>query len=189
MKNRGKKGVTVLLALSLCATLGVTVATGASNKDAGGIGTIRGDDGPSTIIEATVVSNKTELAQEMENQEKEPRIAKLYAGVIRDGSSEDCELYLYWMGTSRYDGWRFKEVVLSNGSSVNYKEYDSIGDGSEYNTYEVDSSSFSEVKLGDVTIPESVSRVKIEFDSLEGSLSANRDGIPAITTANWATIS
>lgn len=141
------------------------------------------------VIEASSEEELFNAFRELTSSENATRAAALYAGVARSSStSKTCTLFLYWSGGSRYNGWRFKKVVISNGSELNNVKYGSIGDGSSYKTYDVDSASTGSVELGTVQIPTSVDRVKVEFTGLQGSLSANTSWISAITDSNWVNI-
>lgn len=47
------------------------------------------------------------------SKEKSTRGATvIYASVIRDGTSEDCELYLLWEGDEMYNAFRYKKYRL-----------------------------------------------------------------------------
>ena len=89
---------------------------------------------------------------------------------------------------SRYNGWRFKEVTVSNGSALNYVEYGAIGNGSTWKTYNVNSSRTGSVYLGEIQVPTSVTRVAVDFNDLQGSISANTDWLSALTTQRMTTI-
>lgn len=147
-------------------------------------------DGPTVYLDVIEATSEEELLAKFEEETITPRAAALYAGVTRDGNTTDCGVYLHWVGMgARYNGWRFKEVTVSNGSSLNYEEYGSIGNGITWKTYNVDSSRTGSVYLGEIEIPTSVTRVAVDFDELQGSMSASDNNwLSALTTQRMTTI-
>ncbi len=178
------KKITNKILVLLLALIAVMSLVGFSNDKTPTI-----SDGPTVYLDVIEATSEEELLAKFEEEAITPRAAALYAGVGRDGNTTDCVVYLYWEGMSaRYNGWRFKEATVSNGSSLNYEEYSSIGNGITWKTYNVNSSRTGSVYLGEVKIPTSVTRVAIDFDELQGSMSANNDWLSTWTTQRMTTI-
>lgn len=138
-------------------------------------------------ISVTVFNSEEELQCALEEQQQiNPRAAFVGCFLARNGNTKDCEVYLKWSGGSRYDGWRFKKLTITNFSATNPVTYGTIkaSAGQTYRTYNVDSASTGTVKLGDVKVPTNVDEVKCKFDSLQGSLSANTDWLSVLITSS-----
>lgn len=141
-------------------------------------------DGPTQTLSFKVDVGNNEDDLKVQNEVDntiQPRAALVETSVSRSGNTKSCTLTLHWNGVSRYNGWRFKQVTVHNASSGNnYKEYGSIGNGRTYKTYNVDSASTGSVLLGNMDIPTSVTEVWVDFDDIQGSLSANTDWLSII---------
>lgn len=147
---------------------------------------------PTTCVNVIEAKSETELFEQFEeiskNQTVSPQAAEIYVGLARNGNTEDCAVYLLWSGGSRYNGWRFKEAVFTNGSWINNVEYGTIGNGTDYKTFNVNSASTGSVQLGNINVSTDVSKVHVTFDSLEGSLSANTKWRSVVLFGPWASI-
>lgn len=132
------------------------------------------------VIQADTEEELFAAFENLDNDSVTPRSAVITVGIARNYSTgKSCEVYLNWKGTARYNGWRFKKLVISNGGSTTYG---TIGTGNSYKTYNVISSSTGAVSLGTVQIPTSVSKVYVDFTSFQGSLSANSDWMSVVIT-------
>lgn len=140
------------------------------------------------VIQADTEDELFEAFEEIANSNIAPRAALVTIGIARNYSTgKNCEVFLNWTGTARYNGWRFRKLEITNGSSLNNVFYDSIGAGA-FLTYNVNSASTGTVSLGTVQIPTSVSRVYVDFTDLQGSLSANTDWLSVVHPDHWVNI-
>jgi hypothetical protein len=94
--------------------------------------------------------------------------SELTASVIRDGTSEDCEVYLMWSGSDIYNAWRYKQIILKHVSYFNSTVYATIGDGITYNTRSAVGAAIGSVKLADAKIDSDVESVKVSIKDLQG---------------------
>lgn len=90
------------------------------------------------------------------------------ASVIRDGTSDDCELYLNWTGDEFYNGFRYKKITVKSTSALFPTTYETFGDGSAYTTLNVTASTVGSTKVGDLTIDSDVTKVKVKSTGLQG---------------------
>lgn len=178
MKLLGKRILSLILACVLC--IAVAIPTFASTNVEDQLSNADNE------ITAIVVDSEEELQRVIEEQQQiSPRAAFVGCFLARNGNTKDCEVYLKWSGGSRYDGWRFKKLTITNFSVTKPVTYGTIKPpaGTTYKTYNVNSASTGTVKLGDVKVPTSVDEVKCKFDSLQGSLSANNDWLSVAITS------
>lgn len=140
------------------------------------------------VIQADTEEELFEAFEDLAGDIVAPCAALVTVGIARNYSTgENCQVFLNWTGTARYNGWRFQKLEITNGSSIDEELYDSIGAGA-YVTYDVDSASTGTVCLGSVQIPISVSTVYVDFTGLQGSLSANSDWISVVNPDHWVDI-
>lgn len=89
----------------------------------------------------------------------------LTTSIIRDGNTEDCEIYLNWSGTDLYNAWKFTSCTVDNaGILIFHKEYGEIDGTTKY----VTAASKGTVKLGEVKIPTDVTRARVNISGLQG---------------------
>ena len=92
------------------------------------------------------------------SKEKSTRGATvIYASVIRDGTSEDCELYLLWEGDE-----------MNNAYLLSSKVYKTFGDGTNYTTKNTTAASVGSVKIGDFKLDSDIEKVKVTSKGLQG---------------------
>lgn len=140
------------------------------------------------VIQADTEKELFETFSKISDENIAPRAALITVGIARNYSTgKNCEVFLNWTGTARYNGWRFKKLEITNGSAQDEELYDSIGAGA-YITYNVNSASTGTVSLGTVQIPTSVSKVYVDFTGLQGSLSANSDWNSVVNPDHWVDI-
>lgn len=92
-------------------------------------------------------------------------ISILYAKVIRNGTTRECEVYLYWGGTGTYSNWKFSSITVDNGQALNYKKFATIGSRS----VRVDpAKKIGSVKIADVKIPYNQKEARVIIEDLKG---------------------
>ena len=81
-------------------------------------------------------------------------------GVIRDGNTSRCEVYIYWNAQFLVSGWSFDSMPVANYNT--YVPYDTIGGSWVPCSMQMSGS----VYVKDVTIPTDVTRVKVKGNNL-----------------------
>lgn len=105
----------------------------------------------------------------VENNSRAARGATVIsAAVIRNGTTNDCELYLNWTGDESYSGFRFKEMKVKSTSFLFGTTYGTFGNGSDYTYIYVVAAAIGSVKIGDVTIDSDVEKVNVTCKDLQG---------------------
>lgn len=84
--------------------------------------------------------------------------------IIRDGTTENCEVYLSWSGTDLYNAWKFTSCTIDNGNLLFNKVYGTISGTTKY----VSGAAVGTVKLGDVNIPSDVTKARALISGLQG---------------------
>ena len=103
------------------------------------------------------------------SKEKSTRGATvIYASVIRDGTSEDCELYLLWEGDEMYNAFRYKKIQVKSANLLSSKVYKTFGDGINYTTKNTTAASVGSVKIGDFKLDSDIEKVKVTSKGLQG---------------------
>lgn len=103
------------------------------------------------------------------SKEKSTRGATvIYASVIRDGTSEDCELYLLWEGDEMYNAFRYKKIQVKSANLLSSKVYKTFGNGTNYTTKNTTAASVGSVKIGDFKLNSDIEKVKVTSKGLQG---------------------
>lgn len=151
----------------------------------------------STEIEIPVVyfDNSNEYEQYLAALEKgvsSHRASKgktvLSAAVIRNGTSDDCELYMNWTGDELYSGFRFKEMEVKSTSILFAKTYGTFGNGSSYTYKYVVAAAVGSVKIGDVEIDSDVEKVKVTCKDMQGYNLTSASWLSAVELTGTVTI-
>lgn len=105
---------------------------------------------------------KTPIKPDSENRLQSGNVIELTA--IRDGNTENCEVYLYWAGTGQYSGWKFTSLKVDNGSSLYPKVYLDLGAKVHY----CPAATTGSLKIAYVKIPKDQTQAKITIKGLMG---------------------
>lgn len=126
---------------------------------------------------------------EVENNSRAARGATVIsAAVIRNGTSDDCELYLNWTGDELYSGFRFKEMKVKSTSLLFGTTYGTFGNGSSYTYRYVVAAAIGSVKVGDVTIDSDVEKVKVTCKDMQGYNMISASWLSAMELTGTVTI-
>lgn len=110
------------------------------------------------------------------------------AAVIRNGTTDECELYLNWTGDELYSGFRFKKMEVKSTSILFGTTYGTFGNGSSYTYRYVVAATIGSVKVGDVTIDSDVERVKVTCKDLQGYNLITASWLSAVELTGTVTI-
>jgi len=112
----------------------------------------------------------------------------LSAAVIRNGTTDDCELYMNWTGDELYSGFRFKEMKVKSTSILFAETYGTFGDGSSYTYRYVVAAAVGSVKIGDVQIDSDVEKVKVTCKDMQGYNLTSASWLSAVELTGTVTI-
>ena len=110
------------------------------------------------------------------------------AAVIRNGTTDDCELYMNWTGDELYSAFRFKEMEVKSTSFLFGKSYGKFGDGSSYTYRYVVAAAVGSVKIGDVEIDSDVEKVKVTCKDMQGYNLTSASWLSAVELTGTVTI-
>lgn len=112
----------------------------------------------------------------------------LSAAVIRNGTSDDCELYMNWTGDELYSAFRFKEMEVKSTSILFAETYGTFGNGSSYTYRYVVAAAIGSVKIGDVEIDSDVEKVKVTCEDMQGYNLTSASWLSAVELTGTVTI-
>lgn len=108
--------------------------------------------------------------------------------LIRDGDSEDVQVYMNWVGDFSISGFRFKKLTAKSTSALFPKTYGTVGNGSSYKTYNVVASPVAYRYITTITIPTDVEKAKITVSSLQVYELVNSSWISGLLASKNITI-
>lgn len=130
----------------------------------------------------------TALEQTNSNSRATKGATTLSAAVIRNGTTDDCELYMNWTGDELYSAFRFKEMKVKSTSVLFAKTYGTFGNGSSYTYKYVVAAAVGSVKIGDVEIDSDVEKVKVTCKDMQGYNLTSASWLSAVELTGTVTI-
>lgn len=85
-------------------------------------------------------------------------------GVVRDGNTQRCEVFLNWAGSDIFNEWRFSSCTVDNGSLLSPIVYGRFG----WTALKVPASSVGTVRIGVGNIPVNETTARVKIDGLIG---------------------
>ncbi|MDR1615858.1 MAG: hypothetical protein LBR98_02450 [Syntrophomonadaceae bacterium] len=181
-----KKFISVLLTIVLC----LFTAISAFAAETASISLETEIEVPVVYFDST--PEYQQYLNELENESALQRATRgattISAAVIRNGSSSGCELYLNWTGDELYSGFRYKKITVKSTSILFPTTYGTFGNGSSYTTQNVTAAAIGSVKIGNVTIDNNVTSVKVSSSGLQGYNMQSASWLSAVEFAGTVTI-
>lgn len=112
----------------------------------------------------------------------------LSAAVVRNGTTDECELYMNWTGDELYSAFRFKEMEVKSTSILFAKTYGTFGNGTSYTYKYVVAAAVGSVKIGDVEIDSDVEKVKVTCEDMQGYNLTSASWLSAVELTGTVTI-
>ena len=154
------------LVMTIILSIGVSFSVGAESVK-------RANDTTDIVLKVPVVSFENEL-EFQKALERNQGICKLgitpysgamniYAGVIRNGNTTNCEFVLSWSGTDILSGIRFKKIVVRSTSGIFRETYATFGEEpyTKYTTKYVPATATGSIVLDNFNLDSDITMVEI----------------------------
>jgi len=108
--------------------------------------------------------------------------------IYRSGDTSTCNVYLGWVGSDKYNAWRFKSLLVKSTSATSPITYKKFGDGINYKTYPCLAAPAGFVYIGNATIPTTVNKVSVSASGLQGYNMRVASWLSAVPSSGTLTI-
>ena len=104
--------------------------------------------------------------------------------VVRNGRTEDCEVYLKWAGDTIYSSWRFTKGTVDNGSLIGAKKFATLSQ----TVRDVVGATVGTVRIANIKIPTSEEYARVNLTNLQGYRMIYGDWLSALIVGKAAKI-